>query len=71
MMHYILEEKILSNEFYAEFIRFLIEKDIKCQNGNLKHYANSLVHRERFRLWQCVLIILPRLNEVIHLNLKF
>ena len=59
-----MQEKSLNDDFYAEFIKLVIEKDKKCQSGNLKLYTNSLVHRERFRLWQSILIILPRLNQV-------
>ena len=71
MIYYLLEEKSLDDGFYGEFIRKLIEKDRKCQCGNLKLYTNSLVHRERFRLWQCVLTILPRLNKVFEFLLSF
>jgi hypothetical protein len=67
MIYYLLNETSLTDQFFNEFIKTVFEKDRQCQRGNLKLYTNSLVHRERFRLWQCILIILPRLNEVIRI----
>jgi hypothetical protein len=67
MIYYLLEEKKLSDQFFTEFIISLIEKDRACQCGNQKLYTNSLVHRERFRLWQCILTILPRFNNVTNI----
>jgi hypothetical protein len=50
--------------FFDTLIQKTIEKDKNLTKENQKQYINSLLHRERFRLWQFVLILLPRLNKV-------
>lgn len=63
-LYYLLNETRLNEKFFKTFVENVIEKDKEFSFGNQKLYINSLVHRERFRLWQSVLAILPRLNEV-------
>ncbi len=61
---YLITESKLDNMFFDTLIQKTIEKDKNLTKENQKQYINSLLHRERFRLWQFVLILLPRLNKV-------
>lgn len=65
-LNYLLTSKTLDEKFFDTLIVKLIEKDQKMSEGNVKFYTNSLFHRERFRLLQTVLILLPKLAERNH-----
>jgi tRNA G18 (ribose-2'-O)-methylase SpoU len=62
-LNYILNSTHLNSIFYSSFIEKLIYKDKSLADSNQKLFINSLVHRERFRLWQVILVILPKLNK--------
>ena len=62
-LYYLLSSNKLDQNFYNNFILRLIQKDKTILKGVTKLYINSLVHRERFRLWQIIITILPKLNE--------
>lgn len=61
--YFLREDSNLTEEFFTHFINRLIEKDKKILEGNTKLYINSLVHRERFRIWQTILTLLPKINK--------
>ncbi len=58
-----LSSNKLDQKFYNNLIQRIIEKDKTILKGVTKLYINSLVHRERFRLWQIIITILPKLDE--------
>ena len=60
---YLLQSSGLNERFYSAFIRQLIAKDECLAEANQKLFINSLVHRERFRLWQVVLVMLNKFNS--------
>jgi len=59
---YLLQSSNLNEHYYSELIRKLIAKDESLAETNQKLFINSLVHRERFRLWQVVLVMLNKLK---------
>ncbi|CAF0769437.1 unnamed protein product, partial [Brachionus calyciflorus] len=62
LYYYMSEDIGLSERFYTFFLNSLIDKDKLILNGNLKLYINSLVHRERFRIWQTILTLFQKLD---------
>jgi hypothetical protein len=62
-LYYMLSSNKLDQKFYNNLIQRIIEKDKTILKGVTKLYINSLVHRERFRLWQIIITILPKLDE--------
>lgn len=62
-LNYLLVSNHLNNTFYDKLINAIIQKDQEFSEGKQKLYINSLVHREKFRLWQSILILLPKFNE--------
>ncbi len=62
-LNYILSSKNLDKQFFGCLVDCLINRDrIICIN-NIRQQTNSQVHRERLRLLQTILVILPRLTE--------
>lgn len=53
----------LTDNFINLLLNKLIEKDQLILDGNIKLYINSLVHRERFRIWQTLLTLLERIDS--------
>ncbi len=62
-LYYMLSSNKLDQKFYNNLIQRIIEKDKTILKGVTKQNINSLVHRERFRLWQIIITIFPKLNE--------
>lgn len=62
-LNYILTSKNLNEQFFNTLVTELINKDQSLCTENIKFSTNSLVHRERIRIMQTLLAILPRLNE--------
>ena len=55
----------LNENFFTTFLKKLIEKDKFVLSVNQKFYINSQIHRERFRLWQTIITLLPKIHSVI------
>ena len=62
-LNYILTNQNLDEPFFNTLIQLLIEKDRTISNGNVKFSINSLIHRERLRIQQTILSLLPKLAE--------
>ncbi len=63
-LNYILTETKLDGSFFKFLIEKIVDKDVSLTRDNQKSFVNSLSHHERFRLWQFVLVLLPRLDQV-------
>lgn len=68
-VYYLITGKNLDDKFYGKLLDKLIEKDNYLVEGNTRLFINSLVHRERFRLWQFILTFLTKLNKEDYLKL--
>jgi hypothetical protein len=62
-LYFLLVSKKLNENFFKTFLHKLIEKDEQIIGSSHKFYINSMAHRERFRLWQSLLALLPKLNK--------
>ncbi|RNA18150.1 putative methyltransferase TARBP1 [Brachionus plicatilis] len=63
LFYYLNNKSGLDENSYTLLLNKLIEKDKLILDGNLKLYINSLVHRERFRIWQTLLTLLEKINS--------
>lgn len=61
---YLIKNRNLTPGYYTKFLNHLIRKDKGLIGSYSKLYINSQLHRERFRLWQTLILIYPRLNKV-------
>ncbi len=62
--YFLRPNRKLSDPFLSLFLQKLIERDAAILGENQKYYINSQAHRERFRLWQTILTLLPILPIV-------
>lgn len=44
-------------------------QDNSISKSKVRYYSNSLQHRVKNRIWQMLLLLLPKLREVIHMTL--
>jgi hypothetical protein len=65
----LLTSKKLNKQFFHVFLLKLIEKDEQIISGSQKFYINSMAHRERFRLWQTLLTLFPKIDKSDYNNL--
>ena len=62
-LYYLLVSSKLNKEYFTKFLKSLLEKDRALIYNCHKFNINSLLHRERLRLWQTILTLLPKFNE--------
>lgn len=63
-IYFVISDQVaLSSNFISLLLRKLIQKDKILLDGNTKLYINSLVHRERFRLWQTLLSLFGKIDS--------
>ncbi|XP_028676030.2 LOW QUALITY PROTEIN: probable methyltransferase TARBP1 [Erpetoichthys calabaricus] len=54
----------LHKMFIEDLVLHLLNKDEIVSNSKKRYYGNSLQHRIKNRLWQILLLVLPKLDEV-------
>ncbi|NWR08274.1 TARB1 methyltransferase, partial [Paradoxornis webbianus] len=54
---------ILHKLFMEDIFIKLLDKDEVASRSKTRYYANSLQHRIKNRVWQTLLVLLPKLNE--------
>uniref|UniRef100_H0ZIX2 tRNA (guanosine(18)-2'-O)-methyltransferase TARBP1 n=1 Tax=Taeniopygia guttata TaxID=59729 RepID=H0ZIX2_TAEGU len=54
---------ILHKTFMEEIFIKLLDKDELVSRSRTRYYANSLQHRIKNRVWQTLLVLLPKLNQ--------
>nr|XP_015218568.1 PREDICTED: probable methyltransferase TARBP1 [Lepisosteus oculatus] len=53
----------LHKTFMEELVLQLLKKDEEVTKSKVRYYGNSLQHRVKNRVWQTLLVLLPRLEE--------
>ncbi|KAM4695404.1 putative methyltransferase TARBP1 [Discoglossus pictus] len=53
----------LHKEFLEDLTTQLLDKDLIVSKSKTRYYGNSLQHRVKNRLWQTLLIIIPKLDQ--------
>ncbi|KAM4770972.1 putative methyltransferase TARBP1 [Rhinophrynus dorsalis] len=53
----------LHKEFLEDLVSHLLDKDVIVSKTKTRYYANSLQHRVKNRLWQTLLILIPKLDQ--------
>ncbi|XP_053316169.1 probable methyltransferase TARBP1 [Spea bombifrons] len=53
----------LHKAFLEDFIVRLLDKDVLVSKSKTRYYGNSLQHRVKNRLWQTILILIPKLDQ--------
>ncbi|XP_054828884.1 probable methyltransferase TARBP1 [Eublepharis macularius] len=59
------ETNTLHKKFIEDFFMNLLDKGELMSKSNVRYYVNSLQHRVKNRLWQTLLVLLPKLHEDI------
>ncbi|KAL8185878.1 UNVERIFIED_CONTAM: Tar (HIV-1) RNA binding protein 1 [Gekko kuhli] len=59
------ETNILHKKFIEDFFMTLLDKGELMSKSKTRYYVNSLQHRIKNRLWQTLLVLLPKLHEDI------
>lgn len=54
---------ILHKSFMEDIVIKLLEKDELVSRSRTRYYANSLQHRIKNRVWQTLLVLLPKLDQ--------
>ncbi|NWW15759.1 TARB1 methyltransferase, partial [Falcunculus frontatus] len=54
---------ILHKTFMEDIFIKLLDKDELVSRSRTRYYANSLQHRTKNRVWQTLLVLLPKLNQ--------
>ncbi|KAE8602001.1 hypothetical protein XENTR_v10013855 [Xenopus tropicalis] len=57
------ESNPLHKEFLQDLVIHLLDKDILVSKTKTRYYGNSLHHRLKNRLWQTMLILIPKLDQ--------
>ncbi|KAJ8359784.1 hypothetical protein SKAU_G00163090 [Synaphobranchus kaupii] len=53
----------LHQRFMEELVLLLLRKDQEISKSKVRYYSNSLQHRVKSRVWQTLLVLLPKLRE--------
>ncbi|KAG8444525.1 hypothetical protein GDO86_009620 [Hymenochirus boettgeri] len=53
----------LHKEFLEELVLLLLDKDAVISKTKTRYYGNSMQHRIKNRLWQTLLILIPKLDK--------
>nr|XP_056709163.1 probable methyltransferase TARBP1 isoform X2 [Euleptes europaea] len=59
------ETNTLHKKFIEDFFMNLLDKGELMSKSKTRYYVNSLQHRAKNRLWQTLLVLLPKLHEDI------
>ena len=62
-LYYLLKSSKLNKEYFTNLLKQILGIDRLILNSSQKLHINSLMHRERLRLWQTILTLLPKFNE--------
>lgn len=62
-LNYILVSKNLEESFFDKLVDSLMKRERELNASKLKPSINSVLHRERFRILQTLMSILPKLTE--------
>uniref|UniRef100_U3IJA5 tRNA (guanosine(18)-2'-O)-methyltransferase TARBP1 n=1 Tax=Anas platyrhynchos platyrhynchos TaxID=8840 RepID=U3IJA5_ANAPP len=54
---------ILQKMFMEDIVSKLLDKDEQVSRSKTRYYANSLQHRIKNRIWQTLLVLLPKLDQ--------
>uniref|UniRef100_A0A8C5MSP4 tRNA (guanosine(18)-2'-O)-methyltransferase TARBP1 n=1 Tax=Leptobrachium leishanense TaxID=445787 RepID=A0A8C5MSP4_9ANUR len=49
--------------FLEDLIVHLLDKDVLVSKTKIRYYGNSLQHRVKNRLWQTILVLIPKLHQ--------
>ncbi|NXJ08323.1 TARB1 methyltransferase, partial [Odontophorus gujanensis] len=60
---YLDGSNILHKSFMEDIVIKLLEKDELMSRSRTRYYANSLQHRIKNRVWQTLLVLLPKLEQ--------
>ncbi|XP_068795100.1 probable methyltransferase TARBP1 isoform X2 [Struthio camelus] len=58
------ESNILHKMFMEDIVIKLLDKDELVSRSRTRYYANSLQHRIKNRIWQTLLVLLPKLDQI-------